>query len=27
MPMTPTVLSEPERWAEEDTVVLKRLAG
>jgi len=27
MPMAPTVLSEPERWAEEDTVVLKRLAG
>jgi len=27
MPLTPTVLSEPEQWSEDDTVVRKRLAG
>ncbi|NOY29288.1 MAG: Gfo/Idh/MocA family oxidoreductase [Planctomycetes bacterium] len=27
MPLTPSVLSEPEHWTEDDTVVLKRLAG
>jgi len=27
MPLTPTVLSEPEQWSEDDTVVLRRLAG
>jgi len=27
MPLTPTVLSEPDQWSEEDTVVIKRLAG
>jgi len=26
-PLTPSVLSEPEHWAEDDTVVIKRLAG